>query len=122
MVDLTVGVPCSYYELSSTVSRQRRREADRERKCQKRAATHDAYRAANRLRMAASRAVEPPEETAARREAARTRAAERRSNESLEETAARREAARTRAAERRSNESLEETAARREAARTRKEI
>ena len=94
--------------------RQRRRKADRERKRQKRAATRDAYRAANRLRMAASRAVEPPEETAARREAARTREAERRSSESLEDTSARREAARTRAAERRSSESLEETAARRE--------
>ena len=99
--------------------RQRRREADRERKRQKRAATRDAYRAANRLRMAAGRTVEPPEDTSARREAARTRAAERRSSESLEVTAARREIERGRAAERRSNESLEETAARRESDRGR---
>ena len=70
--------------------RRRRREADRERKRQKRAATRDAYRAANRLRMAANRTVEPPEETVARREIDRGRAAERMLSESLEETAARR--------------------------------
>ena len=35
-----------------------RHEADRERKCQKQAATHDAYRVANQKRMAARRALE----------------------------------------------------------------
>ena len=99
--------------------RERRREADRERKRQKRAATRDAYRAANRQRMAARRALESLEETAARRQGDRDRAAERRLNESLEEAAARMQDMRDRAAERRLNESREETAARRETDRLR---
>ena len=47
-------------------------------------ATRDVHRAANRLRMAASRALEPPEDTSVRREAARNnlRAAEKRLKES----------------------------------------
>jgi len=38
--------------------RQHRNEVDREQKCHKEATTHDAYRAANPLRMAARRTLE----------------------------------------------------------------
>jgi len=48
--------------------RERRCEADRERKRQKQATTRDDYRAANRQRMAARRALESVKETAARRQ------------------------------------------------------